>query len=64
MTRKVLPLLLEHREKTGKKGAILNIASYAGLRPCPTSANYSATKACVNAFTRSIELGYHGTIVE
>lgn len=55
MTRKVIPLLLEHTKKTGKKAGIINVASYAGLRECPTSAVYAATKTATHMFSECLQ---------
>lgn len=40
--------------KLSKKGAIINVASIAGLQPTPYSAVYGATKAFVKNFTLSV----------
>jgi 3-oxoacyl-[acyl-carrier protein] reductase len=62
MTRKVIPMLLDHRNKTTKKSGIINISSIAGLVVCPTSAVYSATKTAVYMFTQCLQAEYSGTI--
>lgn len=49
MSRMVLPLM-----EAKKKGAIINIASIAGLAPCPYISTYSGTKAFVSFFSRSL----------
>jgi NAD(P)-dependent dehydrogenase (short-subunit alcohol dehydrogenase family) len=48
-TRAVLPEMRERRE-----GAIINIASAAGMRGLPGSSAYSASKAAVIALTQSL----------
>ena len=49
MTHIVLPGMLERR-----RGAIINISSASGLAPSPMLAQYSATKAYADFFTRAI----------
>lgn len=53
MTKLVLPGML-----TRGKGAIINIASIAGLYPIPLMGIYSATKAFVDYFSHSLEWEY------
>jgi 3-oxoacyl-[acyl-carrier protein] reductase len=55
--RAVIPHMMERRH-----GAIVNIASGQGSTPAPQRSNYSAAKAGVFAFTRTIaaELAPHG----
>ncbi len=50
-TRAVLPAMIEHR-----RGAIINIASTAGLRPLRKRAAYCASKHAVVGFTRCAAL--------
>uniref|UniRef100_A0A8C8RS96 3-ketoacyl-CoA reductase n=1 Tax=Pelusios castaneus TaxID=367368 RepID=A0A8C8RS96_9SAUR len=61
MTRLVLPSMLER-----SKGIILNISSAAGLYPSPLLSLYSATKAFVDFFSRSLHAEYksRGIIVQ
>ncbi|KAM9239672.1 LOW QUALITY PROTEIN: very-long-chain 3-oxoacyl-CoA reductase [Leptosomus discolor] len=61
MTRLVLPSMLER-----SKGVILNIASAAGMYPTPLLTLYSATKAFVDYFSRSLHAEYKskGIIVQ
>jgi short-subunit dehydrogenase len=54
MSRKIIPLLLDHRKKTSKKGGIINLSSYAGCNILPYGAVYSACKAFDDNFSRSI----------
>src|SRR5262245_10188167 len=51
--RLVLP-----RMRAAHSGAIVNIASLAGLRAAPNRAAYSATKAAVIGLTRSVAIDY------
>lgn len=46
-------------------GKIVNVSSYAGIQGMPTQSNYSAAKAGVIGFTKSLakELGPHGITV-
>jgi len=58
----VLGLLLTTQEAAkhfGPSGSIINISSFAAMSALPNSSVYSATKAAVNAITRSLarELG-------
>ncbi|XP_053127005.1 very-long-chain 3-oxoacyl-CoA reductase [Hemicordylus capensis] len=53
MTRLVLPGMLER-----SRGVIVNISSFAGLDPCPFMTLYSATKAFVDFFSRSLDTEY------
>jgi NAD(P)-dependent dehydrogenase (short-subunit alcohol dehydrogenase family) len=53
MCRAVLPLMVEQQS-----GAIVNVASGAGLRAVPRLSAYSASKAAVVGLTRSIALDY------
>lgn len=53
MTRMVLPGMLER-----KRGAIVNIASAAGLYTMPLLAQYSAAKAYVEKFSRGLASEY------
>ncbi|NXV71195.1 DHB12 reductase, partial [Atlantisia rogersi] len=61
MTRLVLPGMLER-----SKGVILNISSAAGMYPTPLLTLYSATKAFVDYFSRSLHAEYKskGIIVQ
>jgi uncharacterized protein len=47
------------------RGAVLNVASTAGMQPMPYSAGYSAAKAYVLAFSEALhqELGHQGVTV-
>src|ERR1039458_1285292 len=47
------------------RGAVLNVASTAGMQPMPYSAGYSAAKAYVLAFSEALhqELGHQGVAV-
>jgi short-subunit dehydrogenase len=60
ITRKFVPLLLDHTNKTTKRCGIINISSFAGLIVCPTSAVYSATKAALYMFSRCLQAEYKG----
>src|SRR5581483_9279087 len=48
-----------------RSGAVLNVASTAGMQPLPYSAGYSAAKAYVLAFSEALhyELRGHGVMV-
>jgi NAD(P)-dependent dehydrogenase (short-subunit alcohol dehydrogenase family) len=46
-----LPLM-----RAGGGGSIVNVSSIAGIKPSPNAAGYSATKAAVRAFTKSVAL--------
>jgi 3alpha(or 20beta)-hydroxysteroid dehydrogenase len=50
--RSALPVM----EKSGEKGAIVNIGSMLALRPAATFASYAASKAAIQALTRTIAL--------
>ncbi|MFV0438578.1 MAG: SDR family NAD(P)-dependent oxidoreductase [Desulfopila sp.] len=52
-TRAVLPQMIKRQE-----GKIVNIAALSGLKPVPTYAHYSASKAAVIAFTEAVALEY------
>ena len=54
MTKAVLPTLLKQR-----KGSIINMSSVVGVKGNAGQANYSASKAAINGFTKStaLELG-------
>ena len=54
MTKAVLPTMLKQR-----KGSIINMSSIVGVKGNAGQANYSASKAAVNGFTKStaLELG-------
>ncbi len=60
LTLAFLPAMVERR-----RGAILNVASTAGMQPMPYSAGYSAAKAYVLAFSEAIhhEVRGQGVIV-
>lgn len=60
LTRKLVPLLLDHTKKTTKRSGIINVSSVAGILVCPTSALYSATKAAVLMFSRCLQVQYKG----
>ena len=51
MTRAVMPSMRDRRS-----GVIVNVSSSVTLRPLPALSIYSASKAAVNAFTRSFAL--------
>ena len=54
MTKAVLPTMLKQ-----KKGSIINMSSVVGVKGNIGQANYSASKAAINGFTKStaLELG-------
>ena len=56
-TRAVLPQMIKRQE-----GKIINIAAQVGIKPMPTYAHYSASKAALIAFTSAVALEYasHG----
>jgi short-subunit dehydrogenase len=60
LTQMFVPGMVERR-----RGAILNVASTAGMQPMPYSAGYSAAKAYVLTFSEAIhqELRGHGVTV-
>ena len=60
LTLAFLPAMVERR-----RGAILNVASTAGMQPMPYSAGYSAAKAYVLTFSEAIhqEVRGHGVTV-
>lgn len=49
VTRAVLPSMLARGQ-----GTIVNVSSLLGIVPCPTTCNYSATKAALGAFTHAL----------
>lgn len=49
LTRALLPSMLERAS-----GTILNVSSLLGSIPCPTTANYSAAKAALNAWSHAL----------
>ena len=51
LTKAVLPLM---EARKGKRSLIINLASQAALMPNPLFANYSATKAFDDFFTKGI----------
>lgn len=51
LTRRLIPQMLKRPERS----AIINMSSIAGTFPLPWSETYSATKAYIDFFTRSIE---------
>jgi short-subunit dehydrogenase len=55
LTRAFLPAMVERG-----RGAILNVASTAGMQPMPYSAGYSAAKSYVLAFSESIHQEVRG----
>jgi short-subunit dehydrogenase len=64
-TNLVAPVLLTHAALAllGETGVIVNVASLAGKIPLPDEATYSASKAGLRAFARSLDLesAHHGT---
>ncbi len=52
--------LMERQARAGRKGAIVNIASVAGIAGAPRLAVYSAAKHAVVGFTRSAAAEYAG----
>lgn len=58
-TRAVLPLM-----KARKNGCVLNISSGSGNHPTPMLAIYSATKAFITQFSRSLSVECWGTGVD
>jgi short-subunit dehydrogenase len=57
MTCALLPSMIERRS-----GAIVNVSSLLGFVASPTTANYSATKAALNAWSNALrgEVAHHG----
>ncbi|GFO27975.1 very-long-chain 3-oxoacyl-coa reductase [Plakobranchus ocellatus] len=53
MTRMIIPGMLERR-----RGVIINISSGYGRNPIPLMAVYSATKAFIDHFTKSLQMEY------
>jgi short-subunit dehydrogenase len=49
LTRALLPSMLDRGS-----GTILNVSSLLGAVPCPTTANYSAAKAALNAWSHAL----------
>jgi short-subunit dehydrogenase len=49
VTRAVLPSMLDRG-----RGTIVNVSSLVGSIPCPTVANYCATKAALDAFSHAL----------
>jgi short-subunit dehydrogenase len=64
-TNLIAPVLLTHAALPllGEAGVIVNVASLAGKVPLPDEATYSASKAGLRAFARSMDLEskHHGT---
>ena len=60
VTRAVLPSMLSRRS-----GTIVNVASLLGAIPCPTAANYGATKAALINWSHALrgEVDRHGVRV-
>ena len=60
LTRAFLPAMVERRS-----GAVLNVASTAGMQPLPHSAGYGAAKAHLLSFTEALhaEVRRHGVTV-
>lgn len=60
VTAMVLPAMMRRRT-----GTIVNVSSLVGAIPCPTVANYSASKAALNAWTHALrgEVARHGIAV-
>lgn len=56
VTRRVLPLMLQHN-----CGHIVNVASLAAYQVYPGGAVYCATKFAVHALTQGIKMDLHGT---
>ena len=56
----VIPLIKKHIQTTNKKGAIVNIASIAGVYPLPYQSVYNGTKAFNDFFSQSVGLEYSG----
>jgi short-subunit dehydrogenase len=55
LTRAFLPDMVQRR-----RGAILNVASTAGMQPIPYNAGYSAAKAYVLTFSEALHQELHG----
>ncbi|KJE93855.1 short-chain dehydrogenase/reductase [Capsaspora owczarzaki ATCC 30864] len=53
ITQMILPGMVER-----KRGAIVNVSSYSGMRPTPLLTVYSAAKGYVDYFSRALELEY------
>jgi len=53
VTRAILPAMVEQR-----KGAVINLSSFAALTPCPLLSLYAATKAFVVQFSRDLQIEY------
>ncbi|HET8981032.1 MAG TPA: SDR family oxidoreductase [Solirubrobacteraceae bacterium] len=56
LTSAFLPAMVRHG-----RGAILNVASTAGMQPLPYSAGYSAAKAYVLTFSEALHQELHGS---
>lgn len=55
LTRALLPSMVER-----KRGAVINVASFAGYYPMGLLSVYSATKSYMNTFTQALQQEYHG----
>ena len=59
LAEKFIPLLIGH-----ERAAIINITSYFGISPKPSAPIYSATKAAMRSFTKSLRMQLRDTPIK
>lgn len=59
LAEKFIPLLIGH-----ERAAIINITSYFGISPKPSAPIYSATKAAMRSFTKSLRMQLRDTRIK
>lgn len=58
LLKRIVPMIRKHIERTGFRGAIVNVSSIAGVHPLPYQAVYNGTKAFNDFFSQSVGLEY------
>jgi len=62
LTRALMPALLDHKEKTGRRGLVVTMSSFVSRVPVPMLLVYSATKKYTQHFAMALAAEYSGKV--